>query len=186
MRTSTSMKNKSNLTISVKEITLIGMMVAIIEVCKVSMMGLPNIELTTFWVIMFTLYFGRRILYVIPAFILIEGMMYGFGIWWIMYLYMWPSLALLTYLFRKNDSAWIWSTLSGAYGLFYGLFCSIPYVFMGAFEGSLRAGLVSGFSWWVAGIPWDIVHGVANFLLMLVLYHPVRKVMKLTKFTVQR
>lgn len=186
MRTNTSMKKNSNLSVSVKEITLIGMMVAIIEVCKVSLLGLPNVELTTFWVIMFTLYFGRRILYVIPAFILIEGMMYGFGIWWIMYLYMWPSLALLAYLFRKNDSAWAWSILSGAYGLFYGLFCSIPYVVMGTFEGGLRAGLLSGFSWWVAGIPWDIVHGVANFLLMLVLYNPVRKVMKSAKFAVHR
>jgi len=38
-------------------------------------------------------------------------------------------------------------------------------------------GLYAGFTWWVAGIPWDLVHGVANFILMLVLYRPVRMVM---------
>lgn len=177
MRVNTLMRKSSSLSVSIKEITLIGMMVAIIEVCKVTMMGIPNVELTTFWVIMFTLYFGKRILYVIPAFILIEGMMYGFGIWWIMYLYMWPSLALLTYLFRRNHSAWSWSILSGLYGLFYGFFCAIPYVIMGFASGGLKAGLMSGFSWWVAGIPWDVVHGVANFVLMFVLYYPIRHVM---------
>lgn len=175
------MKKSSNLSVSVREITLIGMMIAVIEVCKVTLMGIPNVELTTFWVIMFTLYFGKRILYVIPAFILIEGMMYGFGIWWIMYIYMWPSLALLAYLFRKNDSAWTWSILSGLYGLSYGFFCAIPYVVIGTVEGGIKTGMMSGFSWWVAGIPWDIVHGAANFLLMIVLYHPISHVMKATK-----
>ena len=39
MKTTTSMKtNDSGLNVSVKEITLIGMMIAIIEVCKVTMM----------------------------------------------------------------------------------------------------------------------------------------------------
>ena len=52
---------------------------------------------------------------------------------------------------------------------------------MGFAEGGLRSGLISGFSWWVAGIPWDIVHGVANFILMLVLYRPIKHVMDSTK-----
>ena len=38
--------------ISIKDITLIAMMVAIIEVCKVTLSFLPNIEVTTFWLIM--------------------------------------------------------------------------------------------------------------------------------------
>ena len=39
----------------------IGVMVAVIEVCKVVMMGIPNVELTTFWMIMFALYFGVKV-----------------------------------------------------------------------------------------------------------------------------
>ena len=53
----------NSLKLSAKDITLIGLMVAIIEVCKVLMKDLPNIELTTFWIIMFTLYFGKKIIY---------------------------------------------------------------------------------------------------------------------------
>ena len=81
--------------ITVRDITLIGMMVAVIEVCKAALSFLPNIELTTFWLILFTLYFGRKILLVIPVFILIEGCIYGFGLWWVMYLYMWPFWCFL-------------------------------------------------------------------------------------------
>ena len=86
--------------ITVRDITLIGMMVAVIEVCKAALSFLPNIELTTFWLILFTLYFGRKILLVIPVFILIEGCIYGFGLWWVMYLYMWPLLVLLVWIFK--------------------------------------------------------------------------------------
>ena len=45
--------------LSIKDITLIAMTVAIIEVCKITLSFLPNIELTTFWLIMFTIYYNR-------------------------------------------------------------------------------------------------------------------------------
>lgn len=155
--------------LTAKDITLIGLMVAIIEVCKVIMKDLPNIELTTFWVMMFTLYFGKKIIYVIPTFILIEGAMFGFGMWWIMYLYLWPLLALVTWSFRKNHSVWFWSVISGLFGLFFGFFGAFPYL--------VTSGPYAAFTWWIQGIPWDITHAVANFGLMLVLYGPIRRIM---------
>lgn len=160
---------KNSLKLTARDITLIGLMVAIIEVCKVVMKDLPNIELTTFWVIMFTLYFGRRILFVIPTFVLIEGMMFGFGMWWIMYLYLWPLLALAAWSFRKTNSVWVWAVIAGMFGLLFGLFGAVPYVF--------TSGPYAAFAWWVQGIPWDITHGIANFVLMFILYHPIRHVM---------
>ena len=172
---------KKLLQLTVQDITLIGIMVAVIEVCKMAMTFLPNIELTTFWVIMFTLFFGWKIIFVIPVYILIEAAIYPFGLWVIMYLYTWPLLALISYLFHKVDSVWIWSMISAAFGLSFGLLCSIPYVFINAPGGDLRAGVSAAFAWWIAGIPWDILHGVANFVLMLVLYYPVRKVMNRMK-----
>lgn len=163
--------------IAIKDIALVGMMVAIIEVCKVALAWAPNIELTSFWIIMFTLFFGKRILYVIPVFILIEGTMYGMHLWWIMYLYAWPILALATWLLRKKDSIFTYSMLSGIFGLFFGFLCALPYVVIGAVDGGILSGLYAGFTWWVAGIPWDIVHCVGNFVLMLVLYTPVKGIM---------
>ena len=173
------MGNKSK--VAIKDIALVGMMVAIIEVCKVALAWAPNIELTSFWIIMFTLFFGKRILYVIPVFILIEGTMYGLHLWWIMYLYAWPILALATWLLRKKDSIFTYSMLSGIFGLFFGFLCALPYVVIGAVDGGIMNGLYAGFTWWVAGIPLDIVHCIGNFVIMLVLYTPVKGIMLKSK-----
>ncbi|MDE6281108.1 MAG: hypothetical protein K2M15_04865 [Oscillospiraceae bacterium] len=32
-------------------------------------------------------------------------------------------------------------------------------------------------SWWLAGIPWDLLHGAANFAIALVLFRPLRKLL---------
>lgn len=110
-----------------KNITLIGVMVATLEVAKFALSFLPNVELVTLLIMLYTLYFGRKIVYVIPVFVLIEGIVWGFGIWWIMYLYLWPLLALITYLFRKTESVIFWAVLAGVFGLIFGALCAIPY-----------------------------------------------------------
>ena len=156
-----------------KDIALIAMMVAIIETCKMAMSFLPNIELTSFFVIMFTLYWGWRIIYVIPVFILIEGAVWGIGPWWIMYLYAWPLLALITWFLRKKDDVFTWACVSGVFGLLFGAMCSLVYLVAG--------GPYAAFTWWIAGIPWDFTHAVGNFVLMMVLYKPVKYVMMKTR-----
>lgn len=163
----TQKQNNSKLTI--KDITIMALMVAIIEVCKFALAHIPNVELTSFWIIMFTLYFGTRIFYIIPVFILIEGAVYGIHLWWIMYLYAWPLLAIVTLLLRKMKGAWEWSMVSGIFGLMFGLLCAIPYIF--------TSGIYGAFAYWVAGIPFDLIHGIANFVIMLVLYKPLNIVM---------
>lgn len=164
----TQRQNNSRLTI--KDITIMALMVAIIEVCKFALANIPNVELTSFWIIMFTLYFGKRIFYIIPAFILIEGAVYGIHLWWIMYLYAWPLLAIITLLLRKMKDAWEWSMVSGLFGLSFGALCAIPYIF--------TSGIYGAFAYWVAGIPFDLIHGIGNFVIMLVLYTPLNNVMK--------
>ena len=170
------MRTKSLLT--AKDLALMGMMVAIIEACKFVMASLPNIELTSFLLILFTLFIGWKMIFVVPVFILLEGMIYGFGLWWIMYLYAWPLLVFLTWCLRKQDSVWVFSILSGMFGLCFGLLCSIPYFFIGFVNGGVVSGLIMAFEWWIAGIPFDLVHCIANFILMMVMYRPMRNLMK--------
>lgn len=174
--TANRMKMTTNLKSTAFDMALTGMAIALIEVCKAALMGVPNIELTSFWIIMFTLFLGKKILFVIPAFILIEGCMFGFGIWWVMYLYAWPLLALLTWIFRKQEQMLFWAILSGFFGLFFGALCALPYVVNGSFNGGIRSGLYAGFTWWIAGIPYDLLHCAGNFVLMAILYVPVKTV----------
>ncbi len=164
--------------LGIRDITLIGMMTAVIEVSKIALASIPNVELVTFWVIMFTLFFGPKVIYSIIVFILIEITMYGIHVWVIIYMYVWPLLSLITYLLRKKDSLWVYSILSAIFGLLFGAFCSLPYIVIGAVDGGIQSGLIMAFNWWIAGIPYDIVHGIANFSLMMILYTPVHHLMK--------
>lgn len=167
------MKSDSN-KLTARDVALVGVMVAVIEACKLAMMHLPNIELTTFWIIMFTLYFKKRVFFVIPVFIAIEGAIFGIGIWLIMYLYTWPLLALVTLALSKKMDAITAAAVSCVFGLTFGLMGSIPYLFMGT---DVQSGFSTAFAWWVAGIPWDLTHGISNLVIMLVLYRPVTKIM---------
>ena len=156
----------------------VGLMIAVIEVCKLVMQSLPNIEMTSFLVILFTLHYGRLSLYAIPAFILIEGLIYGFGLWWLMYLYAWPLLALVVRTFSRVDSAFFWAMVSGVFGLLFGLLCAIPYFIIGFAGGGFSQGMMQMFAWWDAGIPFDLIHGASNFAIMLALYRPLSDLLR--------
>ncbi|MBD5460923.1 MAG: hypothetical protein HDR26_08305, partial [Lachnospiraceae bacterium] len=161
---------------SIGDIALLGMMIAVMEVCKRALDFLPNVELITFWTIMFTLLLGRKAVLGALVFAMIEGMLFGFHMWWISYLYIWPILVWITWLFRKNTSVVLWAVIAGIYGLAFGAGCALPYFVVGAAGGGIRSGLYTAFTWWIAGIPFDLIHGVSNFTIMLILYTPVRQV----------
>lgn len=148
-----------------KDIALIGMMSAIMITAQVALGFLPNIELVSLLVILYTLLFGWRALYIIYVFVAAEGLIYGFGLWFINYLYVWTILFALVLLFRKLNSPFLWAVISGLFGLSFGALCSIPYFITG--------GPASGFAYWVQGIPFDILHGAGNFIAALILYHPL-------------
>ena len=107
------------------------------------------------FVILFTLVFRKRVVGALGVFILLEGLVYGFGFWWLNYLYVWPLLALLTYLFRWMTKSWQWAVFSGLYGLAFGTFCSLAYLPIGGIpdDDLLDYG----------GFPFDIAHAVRKF-----------------------
>lgn len=176
MRIRLSIRRPMKSKIAVGDIALLGMMIAVMEVCKRALDFLPNVELVTFWTIMFTLLLGKKAIFGAFVFAMAEGMLFGFHMWWIAYLYMWPFLVWITWICRKNDSAVFWAVVAGIYGLAFGAGCALPYFVVGAAGGGIRSGLYAAFTWWVAGIPFDLIHGISNFAIMLALYTPVRHV----------
>lgn len=147
------------------EIVLLGMLGAIAFVCQVSLIFLPNIEVVSILFIVYTRTFGKKALFPIYVFVLLEGIFWGFGSWWIMYLYIWTILWCISMIFRRNDSSIAWAVINGAYGLCFGALCSIT-------QGILF-GIGSGFAYFISGIPFDIVHCIGNFFTALFLYKPL-------------
>jgi energy-coupling factor transport system substrate-specific component len=60
----------------------------------------------------------------------------------------------------------------------FGFLCSFPYVVIGAANGGIRNGLYAGFAYWIAGIPFDVIHGISNFIIMTALYIPVSNILE--------
>ncbi len=149
----------------IKDIAIIGMLSAIMLVLQVALSFLPNIELVSLLIILFTLVYGWKALLITYTFVVLEGLVYGIGLWWINYLYIWALLFLLVMLLRKISSPFLWAVVSGVYGLSFGALCSIPYFITG--------GIPSGFAYWVQGIPFDLIHGASNFVITLVLFRPI-------------
>lgn len=148
-----------------KDMVLCGLLAAILFVLQVMFGFLPNVEPVTILIIIFTLVLERKTLVIIYTFALLEGIFYGFGIWWIMYLYVWTILYFIVRLMRKNENVVIWAVVGGGFGLAFGALCAIPYAVAG--------GIGAGISWWTAGILFDIFHGVGNFFIILILFKPV-------------
>lgn len=149
-----------------------AMMLAMIEVAKRALDFLPNVELVTFLFLVFTILRGRKVILVSFAFTFAETLVFGSGIWVIMYLYVWPLEILLVDMLHRRfpvdaDGYWWYCVLTALFGLFFGAFCTVPYWIMGGPKVAI--------AWWIAGIPVDILHGVSNFLLCLVLFRPVMK-----------
>lgn len=145
---------------------LMAMMGTVMVVSKEALAFLPNVELVSLLTILFTLVFRRRVIGGLGVFLLLEGLLYGFGLWWLMYLYIWPLLAALAWLFRWMKRSWQWAVLSGLFGLAFGSLCSLVYLPMG--------GVSMVIAWIISGFTFDLIHAGGNFLLALLLYHPLR------------
>lgn len=154
---------------TLRQITAAALLSAILYAQQVALAFLPNIHLCALLIMLYTLCFPRFTPMILAVFILLEGFTYGFGIWWLSYLYIWPLLALLTWLLRKNESPGFWAALSGLHGFCCGALFSLPYLFIGGFSAA--------FSYWIAGIPFDIVHSLGNIVLTLALWKPLYKLL---------
>lgn len=155
--------------LTVQELTVLSLLGAIPYAGQVAMAALPNIEPVSTLFLVYTLVLGNKALFPIYIFVLLEGFTYGFGLWWLCYLYIWAILYLIVRLLRKNDSTLFWAVISGAYGLAFGALCAIVYLVTGGPGAAL--------SWWLAGIPYDVIHCAGNFAVTLVLYRPLKTVL---------
>jgi len=153
-----------------RRVVVCGLLAALLLVLQVIMAPLPNIEPVSLLVLVYTLVFGRQVLFILVPFIFLEGLVYGFGLWWFGYLYVWPLWALAVLLLRGDRPPLVWATASGAFGLCFGALFAIPY--------GITGGLWAGVSYWLAGIPFDLLHCGGNFVLALLLTKPLCRVLE--------
>lgn len=160
---------KDSAKIKVRDYAILAVCAAVLLVVQVGLAFLPNIELVSLLIMIYAKSFGKKVFWIIYVFVFLEGIIYGFGIWWINYLYVWSILAGVVLLLKKQESIWIWALVAGFFGLLFGSFCAIPYFFAG--------GMGAGFAYWVSGIPYDILHCIGNIVVCIALYRPISRIL---------
>ena len=151
---------------AVYRLVMVAVMTAVLEAAKFALNAIPNVELISLLLMVFTTHFGwKDTMNSALLFAVIESIWWGISIWTITYFYVWPLLVLICSRLDDSVSVLFRSFVLGLFGLLFGLLCTFPTL--------LTAGLSAAVAWWIAGIPFDLIHGVSNFVLCLLLYRPL-------------
>ncbi len=152
------------------ELVLFGVLGALTFAAKFVMSGLPNIEPVSLMVMLFAVTFGWKALLPTFVYVALEIWIYGISIWNVYYLYVWAVLALASILLRGMEEPLGWAVLSAVFGLAFGALCGLTDMFVFGFETAVAK--------WISGIWFDITHCVSNFIIALLLFSPLRKLLK--------
>lgn len=143
---------------------------ALIFAAKEAFYALPNINVNAVLIILCVIFFGWKAMFSVAVYVMLEGLINGFSIWWIGYLYAWPLVAAAAMALRRCRSALIWAVFAAVYGLVFG-----PIMYLEYF--AINGGWEMFLAMWVNGIPFDLLHCGGNFILTLVLFKPLYAVM---------
>lgn len=152
--------------LSVRQITLFGMLAAMTFGAKWVMAALPNIEPVSLMMLVFGAVFGWKGLLCAYVYVAAEILFYGLGTWNFNYLYIWAIPVAAGVLLRRMEQPLGWAIVSGVFGLAFGALCAPVDVVIGGWGYAVAK--------WASGIPFDIAHCVGNFVIALVLFKPLR------------
>lgn len=163
------MKQSTPSVLNPRELTLLALFAALMVTLQVVMSFIPNVHPVALLVILLTVHLGWKAMFSVAAFVILEGLIYGFGIWWFNYLYVWPILVCVVMALRRHSSPLLWAMVAAIYGLLFGTLCSVPYFVTG--------GWAAGIAYIIAGIPYDVAHCFGNLAAVALLYVPLDRVM---------
>ena len=161
--------------LKIREIAVFGMLGALMYASKMLMEVLPNIHLLGVFTMAFTVVYRNKALYPIYIYVLLNGLFSGFATWWIPYLYVWAVLWGITMLLPKQMpkavQPVVYMVVNACHGFAFGiLYAPAQALLYGlSFQGML--------AWIAAGLPFDITHGISNFIcgvLIVPIVHVLR------------
>ena len=162
--------------LTVREIAIYGMLGAVMYISKMIMEFAPNIHLLGVFIIAITIVYRRKALYPIYTYVFIDGMLHGFGTWWVPYLYVWTILWGIVMLLPKNMpkkiKPLVYMVVCAMHGFLFGVLYAPAQALL--FGLSLKGTI----AWIVSGLPFDMIHGISNFfcgMLIMPLVSILRK-----------
>ncbi len=164
--------------LKLKDIAILSLMAALMCVGDFAMEWLPNVHLVGVFITVTTVVYRKYALLPIYVYILIQGIIGGFGPWWAGYLYVWAILWVGVMLIPKKTPQKLkfvlYVAVCALHGFLFGvLYSPVQATMFGLdFKGTL--------AWIAAGLPFDITHGTGNLILGTLLIYPMVKILKYT------
>ncbi|MBQ8164678.1 MAG: hypothetical protein IJZ94_02540 [Clostridia bacterium] len=161
--------------LTVKETVIFSMLGAMMYASKILMEAFPNIHLLGVFIIAMTVVYRKKALYPIYIYVFLNGIFAGFNMWWIPYLYIWTLLWGATMLLPKKIppkvQPIVYMVLCALHGFLFGtLYAPAQAIMFGLnLEGTI--------AWIIAGLPYDLIHGVSNFFCGILIV-PIISVLK--------
>ena len=165
--------------LKLKDVVILSLIAALMTVSDFAMEFLPNVHLVGVFIVVTTLVYRQHTLLPIYVYVLMQGVISGFGPWWIAYLYIWTVLWGATMLLPKNMPKAVASVV-------YPIVCALHGLFFGVLYAPVQA-LMFGFTfeqtlaWIAAGFTFDIIHTIGNFAVGLLIYPASEALKRLTK-----
>lgn len=165
--------------LTTREITVFAMLGGLMYLSKMMMEWIPNVHLLAVFIVVFTAVYRKKALVIIYTYVFIVGATNGFSPWWYPYLYTWTvlwGLAMLVPIgWSKKVRTVMYMLVCGLHGLAYGTLCAPINALMFGLDFN---GMIA---WIIAGIPFDITHGVSNFCTAIIVMPLVNVVKKIEK-----
>ena len=148
--------------IKIREITVFAFLGALMLAGDILLEVLPNIHLVGVLVVAVTVVYRVKALFPIYVYVFLNGLISGFGPWWISYLYIWTVLWGFTMLIPKKLPKGlkpvVYCAVCGLHGILFGTLCAPVHAF---FFGLDFKGMLA---WIVSGLSFDITHAISNIL----------------------
>jgi hypothetical protein len=163
-----------NTKMTVRKLTMIAMVVALCSTIRISFSYLPNVTPITTIYLLICLNFGLSEAIIIADMTIIVTSLYlGMGYWVPGQLLAYSLIIFLYWLVMRIDffeRLVMQGILAFVLGLIYGIVIS-------AFMSFVLK--ISSFEiYYLAGLPFDLMHGIENFLFMLLIFRPAQLLKK--------
>lgn len=149
------------------DLLVFTMLGVILLISKLLMEALPNFHLIGTLITTYTIVYRKDALKPIYIFVMLFGLVYSFGIWWIPYLYIWAILWAMIMLLPKNMKPQVavpvYMLVSGLHGLLYGTLYAPAQALLYGYDFKTMV------AWIIAGLPFDAMHCVGNVVLGLLI-----------------
>ena len=160
---------------------LVGVMAATLECAKLALSAIPNVEVVTLLIALYSTVFGWLGVASAVIFVAIEPLIWGFGSWVISYLLYWPLVAIVFLLLKKVGikNRWALTGIAVLLTFFFGVLTSL--VDIGLFSGTYDEFFKRFFIYYSRGVYFYLIQIASNAILFPYVFQYLMEKLTLVK-----